>query len=327
MDASLSATQASPRELLQEMYELLVAMDPKIWSTEAADATRATLENLRGRAQGLLKRFEAATPGGHDHRWAGLFRSVVDAIPSAPSAHALPDAAAWNALYVRLAPLYESMATALREQDGATVPRLHPANPLRSLVHVGSGLLAIAAFEHLLTPTSAVALTLAWVVWAWTLEITRRRSAQWNDILMRFFGPIARDHERHRVNSSTWYGTALLIVALTTPDRAGMLGLLALAVGDPAAGIIGRRYGTIRLVAGRSLQGTLAFAASALVASAGYLLLYHPTLGLPAMALLAVTAAGVGALAELCATRIDDNLLVPVAVAWSVALVQLVAGV
>jgi dolichol kinase len=84
---------------------------------------------------------------------------------------------------------------------------------------------------------------------------------------------------------------------------------------------VGRRYGSTKLVNGRSLEGTMAYAVVAFLGSLAVLAAWHgevpPSLGLLAAAVAAVT----GALAELFSKRVDDNFAVPVAVALMVGLV------
>ena len=83
-------------------------------------------------------------------------------------------------------------------------------NITRSLFHVASGLVALAMLRLLPERTWLVAASGSLAAWAWTMEILRRRSATVNRVLMRFFSAVAHPHERHQVNSSTWYLTALV---------------------------------------------------------------------------------------------------------------------
>ena len=134
-----------------------------------------------------------------------------------------------------------------------------PTNYARSFFHVMSGVVSLTLIRVLPGRAALAAASGAFVLFAWTCEFARRRSPAVNDRLMRFFGPVAHPQERYRVNSSTWYVTALLLLALLAPTSAAELGVVVLAIADPVAGLIGRRFGRTRLRAGRSLEGTLAF--------------------------------------------------------------------
>lgn len=192
------------------------------------------------------------------------------------------------------------------------------ANATRSLFHVASGALSLAMLRLLPGRGWIIAASSAFVVAGWTMEIARRRSHTVNNALMKVFAPVAHPHERHGINSSTWYVTALLLLSLFAPLRAAELGVLVLAVADPAAGLIGRRFGRTQLRAGRSLEGTLGFFVVGAVAAACWLSIVY-AVAWPAAALLAAAAAAVGALTELGSTRMDDNFTIPVATAVAAA--------
>ena len=100
-----------------------------------------------------------------------------------------------------------------------------------------------------------------------------------------------------------------------------------LGVGDPVAGLIGRRWGRTKLVGGRSLEGSLAFVAAGGIAAAIALIAYYPTLSLGVIAALAFTAALAGALAELLVRKVDDNFSIPVAAGAGCSLVAGLLGV
>jgi dolichol kinase len=153
------------------------------------------------------------------------------------------------------------------------------------------------------------------------MEWSRRRSPAVNAKLMALFAPVAHPHERHGINSATFYVTALLLLGLFAPQRAAEVGVVVLGLADPAAGLIGRRFGRTRLRANRSLEGTLGFVVVGALAAAGWLALVHAP-ALPVLAVLAVVAGVSGALTELASTRLDDNFTIPVAVAAAVSAAQ-----
>jgi dolichol kinase len=93
----------------------------------------------------------------------------------------------------------------------------------------------------------------------------------------------------------------LFCLAITPPS--GYVGITVLSLGDGTAKIIGRRFGKtiIAFNKPKTIEGTLAgLIVSGLVAS-----LY----GSPPRAII---AAGLGMLAEIIPTPINDNLLVPI---------------
>jgi dolichol kinase len=100
--------------------------------------------------------------------------------------------------------------------DGVVLapPVGRPTNYTRSLFHVASGVFTLGLLRLLPGRAWLIAVASVFFAAAWTMEAARRRSPEVNERLMRFFGPVAHPHERHRVNSSTWYVTALILLSL-----------------------------------------------------------------------------------------------------------------
>jgi dolichol kinase len=166
-----------------------------------------------------------------------------------------------------------------------------------------------------LAPTRAwlIGIPGAFMFYAWTMEIARKRIPALNDRLMRFYGPIAHPQEWHRVNSATWYATALVLLALFATKPAMFSALVVLGFADPIAAMVGRAWGKRMLRTGRSLEGTLAFFVVGTIASSIALVIAHA--GTPLGILLVATASGIaGAIAELYAATLDDNFTIPLAV-------------
>lgn len=195
-----------------------------------------------------------------------------------------------------------------------------PENFARSAFHVLSGLSAVGAIQ-IVPPGWIPWIAGALAVAAWTCEITRRVWPGVNDALMGLFGLVAHAHERDRVNSGTWYTTALFGLALTSSPLVCSLAVLVLGVADPAAAAIGRRFGRTRIAAGRSLEGTGAFVVVGTLAAYAMLRVFYAELPLAECWALAGAAALAGGLAEALLHEVDDNLAIPIAAAAGAALV------
>jgi dolichol kinase len=195
-----------------------------------------------------------------------------------------------------------------------------PENATRSLFHVGSAVLALLMLRLLPSRSWLVCASGLLALTAWSLETARRISPAVNVQLMRLFSRIAHPQEAVRVNSSTWYLTALVGLALFAPLRSAELGVVVLGLADPAAGFIGRRLGRTKLRANRSLEGTLGFFAVGTLAALALLAVFH-TMPVPSMLLVAAVSAAAGAIAELVSGRLDDNFTIPVSVAVAASFV------
>lgn len=315
MPGTLTATE---RQLVDALYGLLRDSDPARWRPELAG-------HLRERLQGLRAQLAAAGPSvaGLPRSLVEELRAVLDQRAPAPDLGAERLRDAWADLRRVAVPLYERLAAALRGHD-VHVPSLRPTNYARNVFHVFNGLWALVMLHHVLGPRTLLPITALMTATFWASEILRRRSPRFAALFQRSTRRIAHPHEAHRVNSATWYATALLGLVLMGDLAAATVAVLVLGFADPAAALVGRRFGRVALIHGRSLEGTLTFAAVGVAAGAAGLWLYAPALPILPLALAGAVA---GALAELLSRRVDDNLSVPLAVGAAVVAARAALGV
>jgi dolichol kinase len=308
---SLATLEAS-----SDLHALLRRIDPATFREDIEADARAQLARIVDRVRTLCessKKDSSSTNVALQSKLSQLEAALVRA-----QQHESESARAFWATFQReVHPAYEALAAWLRS-CALPAPSLRPTNYSRNLFHVSSALTALLVIAMAPSQAYIIAAAAAICLPAWTLEWARRRSPKLNERLMAFFGKVAHVHERHRVNSSTWYGTALLILALTTQPAVSAIAVMVLGVGDPVAAIVGRRFGRTRLRAGRSLQGSLGFFAAAAAVSFVVALLLLPA-SIPVQVGVAVVAALTGAVVEIFSTHIDDNLTIPLAVALTVS--------
>lgn len=129
-------------------------------------------------------------------------------------------------------------------------------------------------------------------------------------------GFLFKERERRRVTAAMWLALATLLAFLVFPEPVAAVALLIVAFGDPAASVVGRRWGRLRFGA-KSVEGTAAFFAAALAIA---LVCWAGGLYTPLWA--GVLAAAVAAVAEALSGQVlplEDNLTVPLlagAVLW-----------
>lgn len=299
-------TADAARNLGMTLHELVAELDPVKWRDEKRAQLEASFAEFRKETDALLA--EWSTERGTDAVRTKLDETrgvIAEKLPSADDVKSR-----WMEFRTEIHPAYEDLAAALRSAH-MELPSVRPTNYVRSLFHVLSAFVAVLFVEY--TPWNfVIAVPIAVAIFFWFLEIMRRRSDKWNEMLMKMLGVIAHPHERYRVNSSTWFATALSVLALTHQPIAGVAAVTVLGVGDPAAGLVGRKFGKTKLVNGRSLEGTLTFAVVSFAAVMGVLAVWHSDLSLGMQASVAGIAAVVGALVELFSRRIDDNFAIPV---------------
>lgn len=310
-----TATATMHMDFALDMYGLLRELDPKHWKGEEDGPFQQRLEGLRQRMADLLKSIEDLEPSpAIESIRAGLLelRQVLET--HAPQAGVFE---AWQEFRATVAPYYEGYAVSLRQWD-IHVPSLRPTNYARNAFHVTNSLIGMSLLL-LLTPAQVIWAAAFMMGLAWSLEVSRRIVPGWNDILMALLGRLAHPHEAWRVNSATWFCTACFILASTGNPHAATVGLAVLGFGDPAAAVIGRRFGRIALVNGRTVIGSTAFVIAGTTAATAWLVLTWNMALQPAFTM-ALIGAFVGAIAELFSRRIDDNLSIPVAAALAALL-------
>lgn len=304
------------QRIADELSALLEAVDQAQTAQQAA---------LRLRATELADELRAALRAEVEPRAAALREALSAALETLE--RATPSEAgesAWARFNEQVRPAHEALTAALERMTAAARPP-RPMNRTRMAMHVALGVGSTLLTVMLPSKQWLVGLPLVVAVFAWTSEFLRVRSPAVNARLMRFFGPVAHAHEWTRVNSSTWFTTGLLLIAAAFPREACTVAVMTLAVGDPAASLVGRRYGRTRLKNGRSVEGTAAFALIAAVAGTLTLKAAYP-MGWAQAALLGVVAGVTGALTELSSERLDDNFSIPVTAAAVVTAVLMAQG-
>ncbi len=303
------------RAIALTLHEVLSEIDPARWRDEKAEALKPKLTEVRARVQALE---EPVQPKA--------LIAALDAELPALDAPASDLRSKWLAFKKRMQPAYQALAQELRESS-IHVPSLRPTNYARNLFHMTSATAAVLSIE--LLPWSVVTgIAITWAAFAWSCEISRRVSPKMNALLMRLFDRVAHPHEAHRVNSATWYASALLVLSFTHSPLLCMTAVAVLGVGDPMAALIGKRFGRVRLLNGRSLEGSLAFVVSAALVVFGLLRVFHgASIGVGAAVLIASITALAGAIAELVTQRLDDNLTIPLSVGAGAAASALLLSV
>lgn len=311
------------RLLAEEFHDFLRALEAGAWPDDAVTEAHARLQRLSAMAEETL-----ANPAPVDDpqfdRVRQRLHDVAGLVDHAPAVGLSVTALRheWQAFRGRAYPTYEALVASLHFED-IHVPALRPTNYARNVFHVLSGLVAFVSIQYLMTPTGLIWTAGTFAVTSWALEALRRAYPTLNRRLMAVFAPMAHQHEYYRVNSGTWYATALLILALFGSPMTCTLAVTVLALGDPAAALIGRRFGRIKIVSGRSLEGSLAFVLVSGLAAFAILQLRYPQLGFQTSLALALAGAVAGSLAELYSRKLDDNFTIPVAVGLAVSLVGL----
>jgi dolichol kinase len=184
----------------------------------------------------------------------------------------------------------------------------------RKAIHLASSAVPVAYAAGLARPVLLAALGAAGAT-AVGVELARRRSARARAAFDGAVGVLLRPHERERWSGATWMCAAYALAVAAFPRAEAVAAMLAVAVGDASAAVVGRAAGARRArraaaagapppPGGKTWEGSLACAAATALAA---LLVAR----LPAAGALACGAAA--AAAERPDGPLDDNVRVAVA--------------
>ena len=183
----------------------------------------------------------------------------------------------------------------------------------RKTFHLIAASVFPAAYLYAPVPREWIALAAAALAVVWVgLDLGRLYLPPLNNFLMRVFGLLLKRRESGALTGSSYLILGTVICLYTFPPITAIAALFYIALGDPAAALVGGRFGKLRLPNGRSLEGSAAMLCVCLLTGAA--------LELPASA----SAAGALAatLAELYSGRLDDNLTVPLAGGGAITVTQ-----
>lgn len=292
------------RPVALEVHKLLREMDPSRWR-EGFEAA------LRARCKGLANRLEQLVGEAPEAPLSERLSELSEVLGDVPVEES-PDA--WTGFREQVQDAYESLSESLREAS-VTLPAVRPTNYVRSFWHATVSLLLVVLVEEVLTRRQLWLVPLCFASSFWFMEGLRQYTETGRRFLLWVFGPIAHPHERYVVNSSTWFGSALVIVGALFDPMICAVAVVSLGVGDPAAGLVGRRFGRTKLVGQRSLEGSLAMLFVAGFATFVVLSIWHGALPVGTMLAVSAATALFATVAELFSGRIDDNFSIPVAAA------------
>ena len=187
---------------------------------------------------------------------------------------------------------------------------------LRQLYHSLSGLVLVFVISYLDKPAD-VYLTLILLFSAIIIETARLYLPGINRMFIHYFGILMRSEERHNPTGTLYYLLGALVALLLFPKEIVLFSMTVLAVGDPAAYIIGSNFGRFR-IGKKSIEGSLAFFTASLIA--GFLLRnLWDDLSFTAM----ITGAMTGTVVELVPIKINDNLTIPVTASAAIYVMSL----
>ena len=178
----------------------------------------------------------------------------------------------------------------------------------RKLIHLGS--LVIPIGYVFVSKDGAMIPLLAVTAFFLFFDLVRHHSQTIRLIYEKhLIGSVIRQRERNRLVGATYLmiGACLCVWFLDKPIA--IVSLHVLIVSDTLAALVGNTFGRTPLFGTKTLEGSMAFFLSGLV-----IVLFYPRVP----PLLGVAGVCVATLVELLPLRVDDNLLIPLAMGFTI---------
>ena len=186
----------------------------------------------------------------------------------------------------------------------------------RKALHLGALVLPVGILllgwplaPAVLVPLAALAVSLDWA---------RVRSEPARRVLHVVFAGLMRPHEIPPLgapvvlNGATWMCVAAALCSMVFAPTVAAASLAMLMVGDGAAAIVGRRFGRTKWPDGlKSVEGTVAYAATAFGIGLAVVFWPWPAPGVALTLGACAVGAVVGALVEAIPIPLNDNVRVP----------------
>ena len=209
-------------------------------------------------------------------------------------------------------------------QSGVSLTNGRPTSYTRNAFHMTTSCIGLWVVTQM-DERGAFEVAAALLVLFWAIEAFRFLYAPFNRLLLHVTHWMARPHEASHITSATWYMCAAFLLACLWNLPVATLAIVICGLGDPAAAMIGRRFGRRKIFYGRTVAGCLGFLMVSIVAGSAWLsVVYDFDVS---RALWWSLGGGVfGMLAELFSRKIDDNFSIPLAAAAGTLLIATWVG-
>ncbi|MDH5476785.1 MAG: SEC59/DGK1/VTE5 family protein [Nitrospinota bacterium] len=148
---------------------------------------------------------------------------------------------------------------------------------------------------------SAALVVAAMVIWVGA-DLFRLYNPAFNQFAMKVIGPLLKTKEATQITSSSYILIASSFAILLLPWQIACASLFFIALGDPAAAVVGKLFGSIRFGNDKSLEGSVAM----------FVVCLWTGIYITKSVEIALVGALVAALTELYSFGLDDNLAVPI---------------
>ncbi|MGB0453299.1 MAG: diacylglycerol/polyprenol kinase family protein [Bacteriovoracaceae bacterium] len=182
----------------------------------------------------------------------------------------------------------------------------------RKFWHSGVGVAGISTYYVLgVDPKALGQGLLVFAITAFIVEWIRlNKSKALNQALTKLMKPFMRESEKHSYSGFPFYALGVSLSLIFFNEWIALLSIFFLVFADPIGSYFGILHGTKKLIGNKSLEGSTACGFTCFFITVIYSLV---TIGFhDYLIIFAFIAGAIGAISELVAVNIDDNLAVPI---------------
>ena len=180
---------------------------------------------------------------------------------------------------------------------------IHNSEFLRKLLHLSNLVIPFTYLFYFDSKVEALIILLPITLLAFLIEYFRINSISVKNIFDKYLFSMLRNHEKSgKYTGATWVFISSTLSIGIFPKDIAIISLIYMSIGDTAAGLIGRKFGRIKIY-NKTLEGALAGFIVCLIVG----LMIDLNLSKTVVAIGALSAA----IIEFMPISIDDNLRIP----------------
>ena len=180
---------------------------------------------------------------------------------------------------------------------------IHNSEFIRKLLHLSNLVIPFTYLFYFDSKVEALIILLPITLLAFLIEYFRINSISVKNIFDKYLFSMLRNHEKSgKYTGATWVFISSTLSIGIFPKDIAIISLIYMSIGDTAAGLIGRKFGRIKIY-NKTLEGALAGFIVCLIVG----LMIDLNLSKTLVAIGALSAA----IIELMPISIDDNLRIP----------------
>jgi len=180
---------------------------------------------------------------------------------------------------------------------------IHNSEFLRKLLHLSNLVIPFTYLFYFDSKVEALIILLPITSLAFLIEYLRINSISVKNIFDKYLFSMLRNHEKSgKYTGATWIFISSTLSIAIFPKDIAIISLIYMSIGDTAAGLIGRKFGRIKIY-NKTLEGALAGFIVCLIVG----LMIDLNLSKTVVAIGALSAA----IIEFMPISIDDNLRIP----------------